>query len=255
MDGRTAAQLGPRTHSCCALRAALRARPEPGGDRPRRRPAAPAGSPVGAPRALGARDSSGFAWQRPGPAELPPHRRPHREDRGLRALALQVQSKAGWREEGLGSRGTPTYTHPGTDPTEPSPHPHTHPSSPAVSGHPCVCWGAGESRPPWEGGTQLVCLPEHERGFSPTPSAPAPTQWGDTAWAGPAVPLCQAQVPAGSCQHSLGLLTRPFVSPSCSSLPMAPVGLGLPNWGSGGARVEEQWGRWGRRGQEVPGAE
>lgn len=65
--------------------------PEPGGER--NGPAA--GTPLGAPRALGAGDSSGFAWQRPGPAELPPHRRPHREDRGLRAVALQVQSKAG----------------------------------------------------------------------------------------------------------------------------------------------------------------
>lgn len=120
--------------------------PEPGGER--NGPAA--GSPLGAPRALGAGDSSRFAWQRPGPAELPPHRGPHREDRGLRAVALQVQSKAGLEGGGgWGCAGIPRYPHvhsPGTDPAEPSPHPH-HPPSPAVSGHPCLCWGTGGFRP------------------------------------------------------------------------------------------------------------
>lgn len=203
-DGRTdRAQLG---HSCCAPRAAFWARPEPGGERPRRRTAAPAGSPVGAPRALGAGDSSGFAWQRPGPAELPPHRRPHREDRGLRALALQVQSKAGWREEGAGAARCDRVVPPRTPTLAQTrltlPPTLTHTSRlPSGVGAPLRLLGCRGFRPPCEGPLVPPGVLRHP-----------PTRWGDTAWAGPDAPLCQARDPAGSCQHSLGLPTRPLVS-------------------------------------------
>lgn len=58
----------------------------------------------------------GFAWQRPGPAELPAHRRPDSQDWRLWALALQVQSKAGLGDEGaggcmLGPCSTHTHRH------------------------------------------------------------------------------------------------------------------------------------------------
>lgn len=82
----------------------------------------------------------GFAWQRPGPAELPAHRRPDSQDRRLWALALQVQSKAGLGDEGAGgcmlgpcSTHTHTQTHTAPSPAAPL---HTHISPPQG------CWGS-----------------------------------------------------------------------------------------------------------------
>lgn len=166
----------------------------------------------------------GFAWQRPGPAELPAHRRPDRQDRGLWALALQVQSKAGLGGWGLRA-GTPWrscgHTHP-----EPCAPRHTSPS-PAVQGHPPALLGQqggcsptdhparGSLHPrtrqpppawsPWVGSPTLST----KRGFIPPKRpGPLPSRVRCSRGGSLLLPGCAplpGPVPAGSCQHvSLG---------------------------------------------------
>lgn len=209
----------------------------PGGGGPRAQTLGPwaVGVPLPTAAAVTAAER-GLLWQRPGPAELPAHRRPDRQDRRLWALALQVQSKAGWGEEGAGGctsgpHGTYTYTHTlCTKPCTPPPPPHArisppqrcHGSPPA----PGLCWGSGggvlSRRPPCEGlsvpqdwaGPPGLASPGRQLPLSMkqgvcSPRVPwPPAQRGAmqpglpvTARAGPDMPLCQGQVPAGSCLH------------------------------------------------------
>lgn len=238
-DGWTDGQ--PCTHSCCALRAAPWARPEPGGERPqpRSRWVLPELSvPVTAPALLG----SDLALRN---CLLTADLTVKIGDYGLSHCKYKVRLVGGRRGLCWDPMVPPCAPTECTDPTEPSPHPQTltHPS-PAVSGHPCISWGAG--------GVQTTlsaswCGPLSMKEASPRPKSPSTTQRGGTAWAGPDVPLCQAQAPAGPCQHSLGWLIclsglLQFAQSSCRA-GIAKLGV----WrGAEGGR---------RGGNKVPGAE
>lgn len=111
-DGRTdrGAAGAQRRNSCCAFAAWFyrHARRLAAAQPPHSCSCSPPrccpGCPVSPPYPSGVVTAPRFAWQRPGPAELPADRRPDRQDRGLRALALQVQSKAGLGEQGGSAR-------------------------------------------------------------------------------------------------------------------------------------------------------
>lgn len=227
----------------------------------------------------------GFAWQRPGPAELPADRRPDRQDRGLWALALQVQSKAG-----LGGWGL----HAGTQ-WQSCGHTHTHPPEPcappahislpsSARAHPGLCWGSGgvqSHRPPCKGlsapqdqvappgwSTWAGSPPEHKEGVC-APQAPwAPAQQSVMQPGGALcccldVPPCQGQSLQAAASTSVwGLSASLSVCLSCLQLlPVSAGGLagGGSGWGDGGAgrggwglRQREHntcWGSWGRGGR------
>lgn len=136
------------------------------------------GVPVSPPYPPGVVTAPRFAWQRPGPAELPADRRPDRQDRGLRALALQVQSKAGlgeqggqrWAWVGGGLRDThPSPTLPCRARTAPAPCPLLGQwvgASPETTTLSCPCWLV--PRQPKLRGTSRALLPKSAwAGFSP----------------------------------------------------------------------------------------
>lgn len=240
------------------------------------------GSPSTDPRAVGAPPQPlavtalGFAWQRPGPAELPAHRRPDRQDRRLRALALQVQSKAGLGEEGAGGLRTRTLRHAHLHPRRRTLHRALHP--PASTHTSPLPSGAGAA--PWAllGGGGLYLRPPHKGLFvprdqaappglcPPRPAAPPEHEWGAcspccpapwppaqpsamqpglsvTAWAALAVALCQ--------HIGLGDVC-PSLCPARSWLPAAPgrAEIAAREWG-GRRRL---WGWRGARDREVGGA-
>ena len=228
----------------------------------------------------------GFAWQRPGPAELPAHRRPDRQDWRLRALALQVQSKAGLGEEGAGGcapgpRGTHTYTHTHTTPSPapppprtPSPLPSSTGAAPSPLGFAGAAGGGLSCRPPCEGFSvpqdqaapqgcppRLAAPPEHERGVcSPANAlAPCPAECNAAGapryclgWPGraplPGPGRCR-QLPArqpGGCRSVLPAL----------SCPRLLAGLRSQGWGWGAeqGRWEEAVGLEGAQDGEMGGS-
>lgn len=233
---------------------------------PKHRPSAPGA--VGAPLPTTvAVTAVGFAWQRPGPAELPAHRRPDRQDRRLRALALQVQSKAGLGEEGgrggcaLGPRKHACgHAHADTRCTEPRTPPRTHLPSPAVPGQPPgLCWGGGfcpadhparglsvpqdQAAPPALSPPRPAAPPEHEVGGVAPPRRPGPPPSRVQRSRGSPVlpglvgtcpPASARSLQAAACTLAWGLSVRPACSEGGGE---EAVGL------EGGVRT----GRWGER--------
>lgn len=185
-DGRTdrGAAGAQRRNSCCAFAAWFyrHARRLAAAQPPHSCSCSPPrccpGCPVSPPYPPGVVTAPRFAWQRPGPAELPADRRPDRQDRGLRALALQVQSKAGLGEQGgqrwawVGGGLRDTHTSP-TLPcrarTAPAPCPllgQRVGASPETTTLSCPCWLV--PRQPNLRGTSRALLPKSAwAGFSP----------------------------------------------------------------------------------------
>lgn len=224
---------------------------------PKHRPSAPGA--VGAPLPTTvAVTAVGFAWQRPGPAELPAHRRPDRQDRRLRALALQVQSKAGLGEEGgrggcaLGPRKHACgHAHADTRCTEPRTPPRTHLPSPAVPGQPPgLCWGGGFC--PADHPARGLSVPQDQAAppalSPPGRRLPLSMKWGGLLPPGALAPRPAECNAAGAPQYCLGWSGRaPLPAPGpCRQLPAHwPGGClsALPAPREGGRRL------WGWRGE------